>query len=615
MPTVQVSRDLLFKSLGKTYTYKQFDDLCFDYGIELDGETSEREMKLKETGVDDPNASSVVLYKIDVPANRYDLLCLEGLSRALKVYDLATPIPKYTITPPASGKHQKLIVSKEVKGVRPIVVCGILRNVTFNQDTYQSFIDLQEKLHANICKKRTLVSIGTHDLDTIKGPFTYKALPPKDIKFVPLSQTQEYDAVSLFEFYEKTSSHLKKYLHIIDKSPLYPAIYDSNNVLCSLPPIINGDHSKITLNTKNVFIEVTANDYTKANIVLNVMLTMFSEYSKTPYSMEQVEVVDADGKSDLFPKIDEKTIDASTSYINKTIGANIDPANMVGMLKRMSLISTLSQDKSTLTVSVPCTRSDIIHQCDIMEDVAIGYGFNNIARVIPVVNTVGRIQPINKLSELLSNEAALAGYTEIMTFVLSSNKDNFALINRKDDNSSVKIENYLMEEFSEVRTTLISTLLKTIVSNRAHGIPLKLYEVSDVVIKGANNNKNLSDPDSNNSDVGALNKRMFGAITADSSSKLEIVHGLLDKLMLSLKCKPELLMTKQDREKGIASYQLAKSSDKIFVEGMGVDILYNGTKIGIMGVVNPEVLKNYGIIYPCSILEFEITIDLAKNII
>lgn len=36
-----------------------------------------------------------------------------------------------------------------------------------------SFIDLQDKLHQNICRRRTLVAIGTHDLDTIQGPFTY----------------------------------------------------------------------------------------------------------------------------------------------------------------------------------------------------------------------------------------------------------------------------------------------------------------------------------------------------------------------------------------------------------------------------------------------------------
>lgn len=70
-----------------------------------------------------------------------------------------------------------------------------------NQDSYNSLIDLQDKLHQNICRKRSLVAIGTHDYDTIKGPFTYDAKPPKDIKFVPLNQDKEFDAEELMDLY------------------------------------------------------------------------------------------------------------------------------------------------------------------------------------------------------------------------------------------------------------------------------------------------------------------------------------------------------------------------------------------------------------------------------
>lgn len=79
---------------------------------------------------------------------------------------------------------------------------AILRGVTFDAARYQSFIGLQDKLHQNIARQRTLVSIGTHDLDTIKGPFTYEALPPKDIRFTPLSQTKEMNGEELMAFYD-----------------------------------------------------------------------------------------------------------------------------------------------------------------------------------------------------------------------------------------------------------------------------------------------------------------------------------------------------------------------------------------------------------------------------
>jgi phenylalanyl-tRNA synthetase beta chain len=50
-----------------------------------------------------------------------------------------------------------------------------------------------------------------------------------------------------------------------------------------MPPIINSEHSKITLNTTNVFIDITATDETKLNIVADIISTMFSEYTSEPF--------------------------------------------------------------------------------------------------------------------------------------------------------------------------------------------------------------------------------------------------------------------------------------------------------------------------------------------
>lgn len=76
-----------------------------------------------------------------------------------------------------------------------------MRDVTFNKERYDSFIDLQDKLHQNICRKRSLCAIGTHDLDTLKGPFIYDAKPPAEIKFKPLNQTKEFTGTELMELY------------------------------------------------------------------------------------------------------------------------------------------------------------------------------------------------------------------------------------------------------------------------------------------------------------------------------------------------------------------------------------------------------------------------------
>ena len=70
-----------------------------------------------------------------------------------------------------------------------------------------------------------------------------------------LHQTKELSSAELLELYSQ-DSHLKAFVPITKDAPLHPVIYDSNNTVLSLPPIINGEHSKITLNTRNVFIEV-----------------------------------------------------------------------------------------------------------------------------------------------------------------------------------------------------------------------------------------------------------------------------------------------------------------------------------------------------------------------
>jgi len=168
------------------------------------------------------------------------------------------------------AKRQVLKIDPSTAQIRPYAVAAVLRNVTFTQASYNSFIDLQDKLHQNICRKRTLVAIGTHDLDTLQGPFSYEALAPEQIKFKPLNQTKEMTGSQLMEFYA-THAQLKQYLPIIRDSPVYPVIYDANRVVLSLPPIINGDHSKISLKTKNVFIECTATDRTKAKVVLDTI--------------------------------------------------------------------------------------------------------------------------------------------------------------------------------------------------------------------------------------------------------------------------------------------------------------------------------------------------------
>ena len=152
-----------------------------------------------------------------------------------------------------------------------------------------------------------------------------------------------------------------------------------------MPPIINGDHSKITLNTKNVFIECTATDLHKAEIVLDTMVTMFSEYCTPKYQIEAVQVTQLDGSTRAYPSLSQRYETVDAMEINKKIGINIKDQEMADLLKRMGLTSQVVEPNK-IKVKIPPTRSDILHACDIVEDVAIAFGYNNIVRTIPKTN-------------------------------------------------------------------------------------------------------------------------------------------------------------------------------------------------------------------------------------
>ncbi|XP_048719443.1 phenylalanine--tRNA ligase beta subunit isoform X1 [Caretta caretta] len=607
MPTVSVKRELLFQALGRRYTDEEFDELCFEFGLELDEITSEKDIISKEQGDGKAEgASDIILYKIDVPANRYDLLCLEGLVRGLQVFKERIKAPRYKRIMPVNVDVQRLIITEETAQVRPHAVAAVLRNITFSKDRYDSFIDLQEKLHQNICRKRALVAIGTHDLDTISGPFTYTARPPSEIRFKPLNQSKEYTASEIMDLY-RTDSQLKHYLHIIENKPLYPVIYDSNSVVLSMPPIINGDHTKISLNTRNVFVECTATDITKkthsprvyklllaltsvglfisAKIVLDILVTMFSEYCEKQFTVEAAEVTYLNGKTCIYPELAYRREKVKPDLINKKIGISETPSSLAKLLTRMCLKSHVTGNGNNIEIEIPPTRADIIHACDIIEDAAIAYGYNNIQMTIPKTYTIANQFPLNKLTELLRQDLAAAGFTEALTFALCSQEDIADKLGVDiSSTKAVHVANPKTAEFQVARTSLLPGLLKTIAANRKMPLPLKLFEISDIVLKDSTK------------DVGARNQRNLCAIYYNKNPGFEVIHGLLDRVM-------QLLAVPPSKESG---YLIKAAEDSAFFPGRCAEILAKGQSIGKLGVLHPDVITKFELAMPCSALEINI---------
>jgi phenylalanyl-tRNA synthetase beta chain len=638
MPTVVVERDLLFTHLGKTYTDEAFDELCFEFGVELDEITSEREEAQKSSTVrltDQQIAalSDRVIYKVDVPANRYDLLCVEGLSRALRIFLGDQDAPEYRYAQEEPG-GTITVKRANTDTIRPFVVGAILRDLVFTQERYESFIDLQDQLHRNLCRQRTLVAIGTHDLDTIEGPFVYDARPGTEIEFVPLTpDDRSFNARDLLEFYETelAGKHLKPYVPIIRDSPLYPVIVDSQNRVLSLPPIINGSHSKITLGTTNVFIECTATDLTKANIVLDTVVTMFSEYCAAPYTVIPVEVKyeDASGgvvDSYVTPLLSSRRERAAVDFCNSLIGINLSPSEMQTLCNKVQLgPAALLEGGTILEVTVPPTRSDILHAVDIAEDVGIAYGYNNIVKRVPNTNTVGGEFPLNQMGDLLRDEIGRAGYTEVLTHGLCSIHDNFTALRCPVlENHAVSLSNPANVEYQVVRTTLLPGLLKTLQHNKSASFAngFKLFEISDVVVQDST--YVVTD-----TIVGAKNVRKLAAVYAGPTSGFEVIHGLVDRVMTLTEVAPEesyAASSKRAQEEE-ERYRVSREGwrytiaplppegaheSEMYFAGRAAQILLTkpgveGTiGLGTFGILHPLVLKSFDIQYPCSVMELDL---------
>lgn len=267
--------------------------------------------------------------------------------------------------------------------------------------------------------------------------------------------------------------------------------------------------------------------------------------------------------------------------------------------------SPSSAGPNLIDVHVPPTRADVLHQADIMEDVAIAYGFNRLPRAFPEISgTVAQPLAINKLGDIVRLEAAMAGWSEVMPLILCSHAENFAYLNRIDDGTTaVKLANPKTAEYQVVRTSLLPGLLKTLRENKHHSVPIKIFEVSDVAFKAPHLERK------------SRNERHFAAAFLGKNSGFEVVHGLMDRVMLMLK---SAFMTSEEGLKGKAggesAYWISEVDDKTFLprHAAAIHLRMGGKEavVGVFGILHPNVLDKFELRYPVSTLEINIEVFL-----
>ncbi len=495
--------------------------------------------------------------------NRPDLTSIEGIVRACRSFfgfklGMTTyPIKKSDIC---------LTVDPSVKKVRPFVTTALIKNVNMTDELITSLMDLQEKLHFGLGRNRKKVAIGVHNFEPVQPPFTYKAVDPDAVEFVPLTKVESMTLREILEKHEKGVD----YAHILEEHNSYPLIVDSNNNVLSFPPIINGSLTEVTPFTSELFIDVTGTDLKAINYALNIIVTALAEREAQLCSTTV-----RDGKTTYTsPNLTPTKRPLSLSYVNKILGTTLTDQDIKKCLEKMGY-RTEKKTKQMLDVSIPAWRADILHEIDLVEDVAIGYGFDKFKTDFPKTLTFGKTLPKQQLYDGLRMIMIGLGFHEVTTFTISNEDDEFTKLGAKKK-KRVEIDNPIGEDYSCLRVSLLPSLLKILNENRHHPLPQQIFEVG-IVIGGQ-----------------YRNYHHLAAVKIDAKANFTECKSLIDAVM---------------RDSGI-SYTITDNIHPGFVQGRCASIVFNSKDIGVFGELHPQTISAFSLEHP--IIGFELWADALQ---
>ncbi len=493
--------------------------------------------------------------------DRPDMFSVEGVARSMRGFlGLEEGLCSY----PVKESDIKIEIEKSVKSVRPFVVCAVVRGLNITTEVIESLMGLQEDLHWGIGRNRKKVSIGVHDLSKVKAPFRYLAEDP-GFSFVPL----DYDTEMTMDEVLKKHPKGVKFAHVLEGMDKYPIILDSRGELLSFPPIINGELTRVTQNTKDLFIDVTGLDLHYINIALNIVVTALAERGG---SVESVQVVDETEMR--TPDLEASMWKVPAEEIRRLIGVDLTEAECIKCLAEMRFGGELLEN-GEIEVKVPAYRADIIHNWDIIEDIAIGYGYDMIKPVFPKTMTVGEPHVMGDMEVLLREIMIGLGYYDVMTFTLSNERKHFDKMLLDTSDGLTWVKHPISEDYTILRPSILPNLLDILSLNKHRELPQRLFEVGEVV-KDSKNELHLA---------GVCIHSNAGFAEAKS-----VVEAILRELGLE--------------------FTITESDNPSFLAGRRGDVkLVNEDTIASFGEVHPEVITNFRLDYP--VIGFELDIDLS----
>ncbi|MBI4176999.1 MAG: phenylalanine--tRNA ligase subunit beta [Candidatus Aenigmarchaeota archaeon] len=491
----------------------------------------------------------------EVFPNRPDMLSVEGFARALKAFMGDGKGIKYSV-----GKiHGTMRVDKSVENVRPYAVCAVVRNVKLTDSVLKSLMQFQEKVHETFGRRRERVAIGVHDMSKIEFPLKYAAYEPSKISFVPLDSKEKMNLSQILQKHGKG----KEYGWVLENYKTYPVITDAKNDVLSFPPIINGELTRVTEKSKDLFIDVTG---TSKHYIMKTLNMLCASLADRGAKLEAVKI-DYTKSSETTPDASDQKIKVSLDYLNGLLDTDLKEDEVKMMLAKMGVLFANN------VASVPFYRTDVMHQIDIVEDVAIAFGYQNFEPRIPKIPTMAQRNRTQEKSCVIKEIMVGLGMEETVSFVLTNDSKQFNMMAAPVEECAT-ILNPKTEDYTACRKSLIPSLMNVLGDNKHNEYPQRIFEIGDCV-------------ELDKSETGASNVRKLAVALCHADADINEIKSVLETFMHSY---------------GLG-YRLKNSAHPSLMSGRCGEIIVDGRKVGIIGEINPAVLKNWGLDNPVAVLE------------
>ena len=540
--------------------------LCDRCGADFKADESAREAR----------GESDVL-RMELLAVRPDMFDPGGLARVLRNY-LGESLE------PASYELEEPTITVKVDpglaSVRPCIACAVVRGITLDDDRIKVIMKLQENLHWALGRDRKRASIGVYDLDKLSGTaYEYRSVGPSELEFTPLGLSVGMTPARVLSEHPKGMA----YARLLAAFDRYPLLVDGAGQVLSMPPIINSEETRVTHGTRNFFVDVTGSEERIVWKTLNTLVTSLAELDK--HARLEAVTIEYPERRFTTPDLTMQSVTLDAARTARLIGVDLDRDGVVERLRRMG--HGVSVAGSQLEVLVPAYRNDIMHEIDLVEDVAIAYGYHNIeTRLVPNL-TVGRELPLEKASSEARQVFTGLGYYEVLTLILSSEEAQYDGLRRPRLDNHVVIEHPISIEQTMVRVTLLAGLLDTLAANTDHELPQRIFEVGNTTLLDSG------------LDTGARETKGLAAACLGPRVDFAEVRSLAECVL-------------REFGWGLAA---EPSADGVFIPGRGARVFavkgHERREVGVMGEVHPEVLVAHKLIHPAAVLELSLELLTA----